>query len=149
MQVIAKPSLTGSLHNQKEIWRRLSRPRIYLGQEEQKKEGVSGRVVAYLAVTREGNVSDVYVDEYSLPELAKSFALASKYSRFKASDHETLVRRSFDLNNVTFSSDPAERISNPALRDELLKRRDKDQQIRSEMTQKGAWDHPDELDLRG
>jgi hypothetical protein len=117
---------------------------IYLGQEEQKKEGVSGRVVAYLAVTREGNVADVYVDEYSRPELAKSFALASKYSRFKPSDHETLVRRSFDLNNVTFSSGPAEKISNPALRDELLKRRDKDQQIRSEMTQKGAWDHPDE-----
>ncbi len=117
---------------------------IYLGADEQKKEGVSGRVVAYLAVTREGNVAEVYVDGYSRPELAKSVALAYKYSRFKPSDHDTLVRRSFDLDKVRFSSGPDERVSNPALRDEILRRRDSDQQIRNEMTQKGAWDHPDE-----
>ena len=68
---------------------------IYLGEDEQKKEGVSGRVVVYSVVTREGKVAEVYVDEYSRPELAKSVALAFKYSQFNPSDHESLVRRSF------------------------------------------------------
>jgi hypothetical protein len=122
----------------------LNQAPIYLGADEQKKEGVSGLVVAYLSVTREGNVAEVYVDEYSRPELAKSVALAYKCSRFKPSDHDAMVRRSFDLNKVRFSPGPDEKVSNPALRDELLKRRDSDQQIRNEMTQKGAWDHPAE-----
>jgi hypothetical protein len=38
---------------------------------------------------------------------------------------------------------PSDTIGNPALRDELLKRRDLDQEIRNEMTRAG-WEHPDE-----
>jgi hypothetical protein len=117
---------------------------IFLGRDAGKIAGVSGRVIAYLTVSRQGRVAEVFVDEYARPSLAKAVALAFKYSQFKPSDHETLVRRSFDLNTVTFSSGPSEKVANPTLRDELLKRRDRDQQIRDEMTRKHAWDHPDE-----
>jgi uncharacterized protein DUF6624 len=121
----------------------LRQPPIFLGKNEQKKEGVSGRVAVYMDVSREGGVAEVYVDEYARPELARAAALACKLIQFAPSDHESLFHEIFDLDSVALTSGPGEKVANPALRDELLRRRDQDQEIRNELIRSG-WDHPDE-----
>lgn len=55
------------------------------------KKGVSGQVNVYVAIARNGTVSDVYVTDYTDEAFAKAAALSLKFWTFKPLKQECLV----------------------------------------------------------
>lgn len=110
-----------------------------------RKEGVQANVTVYAVIASDGSVGDIHVWSVADPAFRRAAALAVKQWRFPMRESEALA-----VVPVVFKFDSAGREglapSNPelmpALREELLERRERDQAIRNELIKSGA-ERPD------